>query len=68
MSKKMNFKGQNLNAAVSGNCLTQEQFTQKVREVAQQLYEKRNRVPGNELGDWLEAEKIVKRTCTICGK
>jgi hypothetical protein len=27
--------------------------------VAHELHEKRGRIPGNELADWLEAEKIV---------
>ncbi|MDD5772693.1 MAG: DUF2934 domain-containing protein [bacterium] len=38
-----------------------EQMNQKICEVAYSLYEKRNCVPGNELEDWLEAEKLVKQ-------
>jgi hypothetical protein len=41
------------------------QLNEKIKEVAQCLYEKRGRVPGHELDDWLEAEKIVKRECQI---
>jgi hypothetical protein len=47
------------------NTLSQEQLNKKIREVAQKLYEKKGRVPGRELDDWLEAEKIVKRECQI---
>ena len=41
--------------------LTQEQAQQKIREIAQKLFEKRGRAPGHELDDWLEAERIVKK-------
>ncbi|MEW5895928.1 MAG: DUF2934 domain-containing protein [Candidatus Omnitrophota bacterium] len=32
----------------------------RVKDVAYYLYVNRGRVPGHELSDWLEAEKIVK--------
>ena len=31
----------------------------EIARVAHELHEKRGRIPGNELADWLEAEKIV---------
>lgn len=37
-----------------------EELEAKVRKIAQKLYKKRGAVPGHELSDWLEAEKIVK--------
>ena len=36
-------------------------LTAEVRKAAYQLFEKRGRKPGNELADWLEAEKIVRK-------
>lgn len=44
--------------------LTEEQFKEEVRKEAQTLYEKKGCIPGNELGDWLEAEKLVKERIT----
>lgn len=41
-----------------------EQMNEKIRQLAQQLYEKRGRVPGHELDDWLKAEQMVKKSCT----
>jgi hypothetical protein len=37
-----------------------ESITDKIRRRAQELYEKRGRVPGNDLGDWFEAERQIK--------
>jgi|GEM_PF-6893354 len=31
-----------------------------IRRIAQQNYEKRGRIPGHELDDWLKAERMVK--------
>ncbi len=36
-----------------------EDITQRISVVAYQMYEKRGRAHGNDLGDWLEAERIV---------
>ncbi|SYZ74472.1 hypothetical protein TRIP_C90100 [Candidatus Zixiibacteriota bacterium] len=33
-----------------------------VEKVAYSIYEKRGRSDGNDMGDWLQAEKIVKKT------
>jgi hypothetical protein len=41
------------------------QLNEKIKEIAQRLYEKRGRVPGHELDDWLEAEKIAMKECQI---
>jgi len=41
--------------------ISPEQLNERIRRVAQGLYEKRGRVPGHELEDWLEAEKQVKK-------
>lgn len=41
--------------------LSSEQVSEQIRKTAQDLYVKRGCVPGNELADWLEAEKIVRK-------
>jgi len=43
--------------------LNNGQLQEKIRKVAQELYEKRGRILGHEFDDWIEAEKIVKRSC-----
>ncbi len=37
-----------------------ESITEKIRRRAQELYEKRGCVPGNDWADWFEAERQVK--------
>lgn len=37
-----------------------ESITDKIRRRAQELYQMRGCVPGNDLADWFEAEKQVK--------
>jgi len=61
MAKKSLFGKQNYDTKPTQKSLSQEQLNAKIREVAQSLYEKRGRVPGHELDDWLEAERIVKK-------
>ena len=61
MAKKSLFEKQNYDTKPTQKSLSQEQLNAKIREVAQSLYEKRGRVPGHELDDWLEAERIVKK-------
>ncbi len=39
----------------------QEKFNEAVRKIAFELYEKRGCTPGNDLSDWLEAEKIARK-------
>lgn len=43
------------------NQLSPEELNEKIRKVAQGLYEKRGRVSGHELEDWVQAEKQVKQ-------
>lgn len=65
MAKKNNL---NLSSKVSKQNLSQEQLNKKISKVAYSLYEKRNHMPGNEVNDWLEAEKLVKQKLnSICG-
>lgn len=45
----------------SRGTVNQGQLTDMVRKKAYELYEKRGRKSGNELSDWLEAERIVKQ-------
>lgn len=52
-------KSLNLSSQVSKDCLSQEQLNKKISDVAYSIFKKRNFAPGNDLGDWLEAEKIV---------
>jgi hypothetical protein len=42
--------------------LTPVEAQRKIRDIAHKLFEKRGRVSGHELEDWLEAERIVKKT------
>lgn len=50
-------------AKASKECMTEEQLSQQIREVAHRLYEKKGSIPGNDWNDWFEAEKIVKSGC-----
>jgi Protein of unknown function (DUF2934) len=43
-----------------GPSCTMEQLTQKIRNKAQELYEKSGRKQGRDIANWLEAERIVK--------
>jgi hypothetical protein len=47
---KMNYSG----------TIKQQDKTDIIRKVAQDLYEKKGRQPGHDLENWLEAEKLVK--------
>lgn len=38
-----------------------ENMAREIERKAFELYQKRGAKPGNELGDWLEAEKMVKQ-------
>jgi len=40
--------------------MTKDQLNAEIKKKAQELYEKRGRRPGNDLENWLEAERIVK--------
>lgn len=62
MAKKKSMK---LSPKISKDSLPQEQMDKIIRDVAYNLYEQRNYVPGNDLDDWLEAEKIVKNNSKV---
>lgn len=57
-------EGSSLGIAGQKN-LTKEKFEEAVRKKAYELYIKRGCICGNELGDWLEAEKLVKKEYKI---
>jgi len=40
--------------------VSREEFMQLVQKKAYEIYEKRGGQPGNDLEDWLNAEKLVK--------
>ena len=42
------------------NRVSREEFMQLVQKKSYELYEKRGCSPGNDLEDWLEAERLVK--------
>ncbi|HBG61585.1 MAG TPA: hypothetical protein DDX37_07140 [Candidatus Omnitrophica bacterium] len=39
---------------------TQEQINEEIKKLAQELFKKSGRIPGRDLDNWLEAERIVK--------
>ena len=45
----------------SNPTMSQEDIGVLVGKKAQEIYEKSGRKPGNDLQNWLEAEKIIKR-------
>ncbi|MCX5667826.1 MAG: DUF2934 domain-containing protein [Candidatus Omnitrophica bacterium] len=55
---KMN-KPESMRASIS-KTMTKDQLNAEIKKKAQELYEKRGRRPGNDLENWLEAERIVK--------
>jgi len=42
------------------NRVSREEFMQLVQQKAYEIYEKRGCKPGNDLEDWLNAERLVK--------
>ena len=44
-----------------------ESVSDKIRKLAQKLFEKRGAAPGDALTDWLEAEKQIKSELRKCG-
>mgnify|MGYP001257694043 CR=1 FL=1 len=48
--------------------VNQATYNQRVQEKAYELYLQRGGVPGNELNDWFEAEKIVASKATSQSK
>lgn len=53
------FKSPANNSKSRSNMNTQDK-TEIIRNVARQLYEKKGCKPGQDLDNWLEAEKMVK--------
>ncbi len=49
----------------AGQQFNQDELTNRIRKVAQENYERRNREPGHELEDWLSAERQVKKELGI---
>ncbi|MFA5388393.1 MAG: DUF2934 domain-containing protein [Candidatus Omnitrophota bacterium] len=45
--------------------VSREKFMQLVQEKAYELYEKRGSSQGNDLEDWLDAERLVKEELGI---
>jgi hypothetical protein len=43
----------------SNSIMSQENISALVGKKAQEIYEKSGRKPGNDLQNWLEAEKII---------
>ena len=52
---------QNPKSGPGQKILSASEMKERVRKIAQELYEKRGRRPGHELEDWLEAERQVKQ-------
>jgi hypothetical protein len=50
----------NTQAAAKGN-ITREKLLKEIEKKAFELFMKRNGKHGNDLQDWLDAEKIVKK-------
>ncbi|OQA56792.1 MAG: hypothetical protein BWY42_00825 [Candidatus Omnitrophica bacterium ADurb.Bin277] len=51
-------------ARVSGvkkSKVTEAELTERIREKAKELWEKKGRVQGQDLEIWLEAERLVKK-------
>jgi hypothetical protein len=47
-------------AKYSNSTMSQEDISALVGKKAHEIYEKSGRKPGNDLKNWLEAEKIIK--------
>ena len=59
-AKKAPVKRNNFFSATSSfKKLSPEEVREKIEKKAYELYEQRGCTPGNELGDWFEAERIV---------
>jgi hypothetical protein len=41
------------------NVITEDEFRSRVALKAYELFEQRQRIDGSEVGDWLEAERLV---------
>jgi len=45
----------------SSTAIPQDQLTDMIRKKAYELYEKRGKKSGQDMNNWLEAERIVKQ-------
>ena len=45
----------------SSTSIPQDQLTDMIRKKAYELYEKRGKKPGQDMNNWLEAERIIKQ-------
>ena len=45
----------------SSTLIPQDQLTDMIRKKAYELYEKRGKKSGQDMNNWLEAERIVKQ-------
>jgi len=61
MLKNRNSAKRSATVKTANKSLSSEQVVGEIRKTAQELYVKRGCVAGNELADWLEAEKIVRK-------
>ena len=57
---KANVKAPVKAAAVVTSSVSKEKLLKEIEKKAYELYQKRNGQHGNDLNDWLEAEKVVK--------
>jgi len=59
--KQQQVKGRNIfSTTMSTKRLSQEEIRQRIEKKAYQLFEQRGYAHGNDLGDWFEAERLVK--------
>lgn len=65
MGKRVINKNASLSRINNQNFLSREKLEAAVREKAYELYVKRGCNSGNELGNWFEAEKLVKEEYKI---
>lgn len=49
-----------MSAKDSWKSMDQEEINEKIRNKAYELFEKRGYSHGNDLADWLEAERLIK--------
>jgi hypothetical protein len=59
MAKSTGISSSSWNKTVTQNTSTPN-LTDQIRKKAQELWEKNGRKPGQDLKNWLEAEKLVK--------
>lgn len=50
------------------NPVNREKLMREISRVAYEIYEKRGHKSGNELGDWFEAERLVRKQFELLKK